>query len=283
MKLVTCFLILVLLVVPFQSASAKSLSKNVVTLTPGKVDSADDIEAAIISVTVNGTRPGTVILDGQNGAFLFTGDDRSLNIFVSSLTLRGVNQAVIENCDDGLFFDDFSLKHVLVESIAFLCTGDGIEATGTFQDVTLRNNIFFARNNGIGTAGHSSGWQIKDNLIQADGDGIRMAGADNVVIANNYLSGNVGIVLLGCSQFQVRRNAIQATYQGLLLGNESWENMVQTNTILGVSAAGIILEHGVVSNRILANRVMCASGMTCLTVDALPEVAESNMIAGNKP
>jgi parallel beta-helix repeat protein len=283
MKLATYFLIFVLLIVPFQSASAKSLAKNVITLTPGEVDSADDIEAAMISITANGTRPGTVILDGQDGAFIFTGDDRSLNIFVSSLTLRGVNQAVIENCDDGLFFDDFPLKHIIIEGIAFLCTGDGMEATGAFQDVTLRNNIIWARNNGIGIGGHSSGLLIKDNLIQADWDGIRMMGAENVVITNNYLSGNAGIVLMGCSRFQVRRNTIQAMNQGVLLRQESWENVVQANTILGVSVAGITLEHGVVSNRILANRVMCASGMTCLTVEALQAVVESNKIVGNKP
>lgn len=283
MKLITGILVFILCIVPFQSVSAKSLPKNVITLTSGEVDSADDIEAAILSVTANGTRPGTVILDGHNGAFLFIGDDRSLNIFVSSLTLRGVNQAVIENCDDGLFFDDFPLKHILVEGIAFLCTGDGIEATGAFQDVTLRNNMFWARNNGIGMSGPSSGWLIKDNLIQAYGDGIWMTGVENAVITNNYLSGNIGIVLMRCSQLQVRRNTIQATNQGVLLGQEAWENMVQANTVLGVSAAGIALEQGVVSNRILANRVTCAAGMSCLTVDALPEVAASNKIAGNKP
>jgi hypothetical protein len=283
MKPVTCFLVLVLLAFPFQSASAKSLSKNVVTLTAGEVDSADDIEAAINNITLNGTRPGTVILDGQDGAFLFTGDDRSLNIFVSSLTLRGINQAVIENCDDGLFFDDFPLKHILVEGIAFLCTGDGLEASGVFQDVTLRNNFFWARNNGIGMGGHSKEWLIEGNYIQAGWDGISMTGAVNVVITNNYLSGNIGIVLMGCSQLQVRRNTIQAMYQGVLLGQESWENLAQANTILGVTIAGISLEHGVVGNRILANRVMCASGMTCLTVEALPDVVESNKIAGNKP
>lgn len=281
MKLVTFSMILVLLFVPFQSACSASIAKNVITLTAGQVDSADDIEAAIISATAKGTRPGTVILDGRNGTFVFSGVDRSLNIFVSNLVLRGVNQAVIENCNDGLFFDDFPLKHILIEGIAFLCTGDGVEASGAFRDVTLRNNMFQAGNNGIGTGGSSSGWLITDNLIQAGWDGIRMTGAEKVVITNNHLSGNIGIGLLQCSQFQVRRNAIQAAYQGVLLGQESWKNMVQANTILGVSAAGIALEPGVTGNWILANRVMCAPGVSCLTVDALPAVAEMNKIAGN--
>jgi hypothetical protein len=283
MKLATCFLILVLFIAPFQSASAKSFENNKVTLTATDVDSADDIEAAIKNITANGSRPGTVILDGQNGAFVFTGEDRSLNIFVSNLTLSGVNRAWIENCDDGLFFDDFPLQHILVQEIAFLCTGDGMEASGAFQDVTLRNNIFWGRYNGIGIGGNSSGWLITGNLIQAGWDGIMMTGADGVVITKNHLSGNNGIVLRACSQLQVRRNTIQAIYQGIFLGQESWENLVQANTILNVSVAGITLEPGVIGNRIYANRVMCASGMTCLIVDALPDVAESNKIAGNKP
>ena len=283
MKLLTIILILVMLIIPFQSASAKGINRNVITLTASDVDSADDIEAAIINVTENGTRPGTVILDGKNGPFVFTGDDRSLNIFVSSLTLRGVNQAWIENCDDGLFFDDFPLRHILVERISFFCTGDGLEATGSFQDVILRNNVFSVGINGIGVGGHSSNWNVKGNMIQAGGDGIVMTGVEGVVITQNHLSARDGIVLLTSSQSQIHRNTIEASFQGILLGQESWENIVQANTILGVSAAGIMLNPGVVNNRILANRVMCAQGTFCLTVDALPEVAEVNKIAGNKP
>lgn len=283
MNLITCFLILGLLFGPVQPAAAENLEKNVITLTARQVDSADDIEAAIIKVTAEGKRPGTVILDGQKGVFVFSGDDRSLNLFVSNLVLRGKNQAVIEACDDGLFFDDFPLKHILVEGIVFLCNGNGVVASGAFQDVTLRDNVFRARNNGISTGGASSGWQITDNLIQGGGDGIHMAGAEKVVISNNHLSGNIGISLLQCSQSQVRRNSIQAAYQGVLLGQESWKNMVQANTILGVSAAGIALEPGVTNNRVLANRVLCTSGSNCQTVDASPDVAEMNTIAGNRP
>jgi len=283
MKLAIGILVLVISFVPFQTSSAASLEQDTVTLTAGEVDSADDIEAAIIMATESGTRPGTVILDGQDGAFIFTGDDRSLNIFVSSLILRGMNQAEIVNCDDGLFFDDFPLRDILIESITFLCTGDGVEATGSFQDVTLSKNTFIARNNGIGMAGNSTGWLIKGNLIQADGDGIRITGAQNVVITNNVISGDVGVGLMSASQMKLRRNTIQAVYQGILLGHESWENVVQANTILGVSLAGISLEPGVVDNRIIANRVTCSPEMNCLTVEVLPEVAESNKIAGNKP
>ena len=283
MNLLSCFLIFGLLTGLAQPGWALGAGKNVITLTADQVDSADDIEAAIIKVTAQGTRPGTVILNGRKGAFVFTGDDKSLNLFVSDLTIRGENQAVIQNCDDGLFFDDFPLHTISVEGIAFLCTGDGVEASGAFQDVTLRNNMFRVGNNGVGTNGSSSGWLVSGNLIQAGGDGIRMAGADKVVITSNHLSGNIGIALLGCSQSQVRRNSIQAATQGVLLGQEAWKNMVQANTILRVSAAGIALEPGVTGNRVLANRVLCAARAECLTVDAAPETAAMNTIAGNRP
>ena len=223
MKFVTCFMIFILLAFPYNSASATPLVKNAITLTSDEVDSADDIEAAIISITSSGTQPGTVIMDGQNGAFIMTSDDRSLNIFVSNLTLRGVNGAMIVNCDDGLFFDDFPLQQIQVEGITFICTGDGVEATGDFQEVTLRDNIFWVENDGIAANGHSNGWLISDNYIQAGGDGINISGAGNVIISDNDLSGNNGVVLLRSTQSHVRHNVIHATYQGILIGQNLGE------------------------------------------------------------
>jgi hypothetical protein len=252
--------------------------QNAITLTADQLDSADDIEAAIKRATAEGTRPGTVILDGRNGAFVFTGDDRSLNIFVSNLTLRGVNQAVIKNCGDGLFFDKFPLKNILVEGIEFVCEGDGVAASGAFENVTLYNNIFRAGRNGIGMGGASSDWLITENVIETDQGGIEITGANKIMITNNHISGNIGIILRQCSQFQVQKNVIQASNQGVLLVQESWKNLVQMNTILGVSHSGIALEPGVTGNQILANRVSCAPGTSCLTVDATPVVAEMNTI-----
>ena len=78
-------------------------------------------------------------------------------------------------------------------------------------------------------------------------------------ISKNYLSGHNGIVLLRVNQFQVHQNAIQATDQGIFLGQESWENQVQANTIY------------------------CAPEAGCLTIDAMENVLQSNKVAGNKP
>ena len=265
--------------VPLLPASADwGSEQNAITLTADQLDSADDIEAAIKRATAEGARPGTVILDGRKGSFVFTGDDRSLNIFVSNLTLLGVNQAVIKNCGDGLFFDNFPLKNILVEGIEFICEGDGVAGSVSFEDVTLFKNIFRAGRTGIGLGGASSGWLIVDNVIEAERAGIEINGAISIVIANNHISGNNGIILRQCSQSRVEGNIIQASYQGVLLDQESWRNLLQRNTILGVSNSGIALGSDVTDNQILANKVSCAPGTSCLIVDATPEVAEMNTI-----
>lgn len=300
MKIVFCFLIFVALFVPLIGASAgvnpglpntgqpepgapprdARQARSSVTLTASQVSSAVDIEAAIIQATAGGTRQGMVTLDGKKGAFVFTGDDRSVNIFVSNMTLRGVNQPVIRNCDDGLFFDNFPLVNIQVEGIAFLCSGDGVEASGSFQDMTLRSNLFQAANNGIGVAGGSSEWLITGNTIQAGWNAVSISGAKNVTINDNHLAGSIGVALMGCSGSQVRRNAIDGGYQGVLLGQESWQNLVQSNTISGVSTAGITLAPGSVRNRVLSNSVLCAAGSACQTIDAQ---GKGNVVEKNRP
>ncbi len=285
MKLATCMLMFGLFFIPLQDAEASRQKAGLVVITAGQVDGANDIEAAIERATARGTRYGTVVLDGSEGAFAFTDLDKSINIYVSGLTLRGMRQAVIKNCDDGLFFDALSSppRNILVEGIAFLCTGDGVEAGGAFQNVTLRNNMFKAGNNGISIAGASGGWLITGNVIEAEGDGMSINGARNIVISNNHVSGSTGVSLPRCTQFQVRQNAIQAKRQGVLLGQEAWKNILQANTIIGVSQAGITLEPGVSENRVLGNRVLCAPGKSCATVEAAPAAAEMNSITGNQP
>ena len=283
MKLVTSILLLVLLLAPVQPAFAARPGANTVTLTASQVDGANDIEAAIIQATADGKRPGTVILDGIEGPFVYTDLDRSLNLWISNLTLRGINNAVLSNCDGGLSFDDLPMQNVLVEEITFLCTGEAVTANGAHQGVILRNNIIQAVGHGIILGGASSGWEITGNLVQAGGDAIRIYDTSDMLISGNHLSGTIGVALFRCSQMDVRNNAIHAAWQGVLLGQDAWNNSVQINTILGVEQSGIALEPGVTGNRIVANRVLCAPGASCLTVDASEDLAEYNQIAGNKP
>jgi hypothetical protein len=255
-----------------------SSEQNVETLTANQVIGANDIEAAIKRATADGTRPGTVILDGRNGAFVYTVDDRSINIFVSNLTLLGVNQAVIKNCADGLYFDDFPLKHIKVEGIEFICDGSGVVANGAFEDVTLRDNIFRAGNSGIDIGGASSHWLITENVIEAVHTALVVTGAQKIEITNNQISGNTGIILRQCSESTVQKNVIKAADQGILLSQESWKNLVQMNTIQGVSHSGITLEAGVTGNQILDNTISCAPGTSRVKIEAAPEVVKMNTI-----
>jgi parallel beta-helix repeat protein len=283
-KLTTRFLLIISLLLPFQQISNRiGLKQNAVTLTASQVTSAVDIEAAIRNVTAEGTRRGTVILDGREGAFLLSGADRSINIFVSNLVLRGVNGAVIQGCDDGLFFDDFPLTHITIREITFLCNGDGVNASGVFQDVALQHNLFQAGKNGIVVTGASSKWTITGNLILAGLDAVRLTAVEQFEITDNHISGNIAISLLMGTKNAVHDNAIQANYQGIQLGMETGHNTVKGNTILGVSAAGIALEPGVAGNRVSGNLVLCAFETSCLTVDAGSEATEMNTIAGNRP
>jgi cyanophycinase-like exopeptidase len=284
MKLTIRFLFIVSMLIPFQLFSTQmGLRPTQVILTASQVTSAVDIEIAINSATANGTRAGTVILDGREGPFLLTADDKSVNIFVSNLTLRGLNGAVIRGCDDGLFFDDFALKAISVSDISFFCFGDGVDASGAFQDVTLKNNLFQVERTGISVTGASTKWTITGNLILAGMEAIRLTSVEKAAITNNHLSGTIAVSLFRGSKNLVRGNALQAACQGVLLGQETWQNTIRENTILGVSAAGIALEPGTVENWVMANSVLCAFEANCLTVDASGETAEMNKILGNRP
>jgi hypothetical protein len=249
-----------------------------VTITRDQIDGANDIEAAIQRATAEGSRPGTVVLDGSRGAFVFTDDDRSVNIFVSNLVLRGVNNAVIRNCGDGLYFDNFPLKNILVAGIEFNCEGEGVAGSGAFENVVFYQNTFRGERNGIAIGGASRDWLITENVLEGGQGGMIASGAQNFLVLDNQVSGITGITLRECSRFLIQQNTIAASYQGIQLAQESWQNMVQRNTVQGVSHSGITLDAGVTNNQILENRVSCATGISCLAVAAAPEVAQNNTI-----
>ncbi|OGO27469.1 MAG: hypothetical protein A2136_01000 [Chloroflexi bacterium RBG_16_54_11] len=95
MKPATILIIFILLFLPFQPAAAKKPAQNEIRITASEVDDANDIEEAIRRATGEGSHEGSVVLDGRNGAFVFTDRDKSINIFVSELTMRGENNATI--------------------------------------------------------------------------------------------------------------------------------------------------------------------------------------------
>jgi hypothetical protein len=270
--------------VPLKSISAGWTSfQNAITLTADQVHSALDIEAAIKTATTNGSRPGTIILDGQKGPFIFTRNDRTVNIFVSNLTILGQNQASIQDCEDGLFLDDFPLENILVEGIEFICSGHGVWTRNESKMVVLRNNIFRTGSTAIDTYLRPSDWLITYNLIETNSVGIVMTGTERFVITHNHINANIGITIHQGSDIKVQKNILHASDQGIQLIKLSLRNLVQMNSIWDVSQSGIFLEPGVRDNQILDNTVVCAPNISCLTVDATPELAEMNTIDGNRP
>lgn len=102
------------------------------------------------------------------------------------------------------------------------------------------------------------------------------------MIAGNHICGNVGVVLAGCSNSQVRNNVIKAAYQSVSLIQKSWRNKVQPNTILDVNHSGIGLADDVTGNKIMANRIICAAEIKYLAVDANPIAFDNSKIAFEK-
>lgn len=224
------------------------------------------------------------ILYGAKGTFRLIADDKSINIFVSDLTLRGKNNAIITGCDEGLFFDDFPLKHILIEEITFNCYGDEVEAPVSFQDISIRINLFQVGGSGILVHGSSRNRVISNNTIQARDNGIWVFNGQKTTITSNHLAGGkTGVLLQAASAIQVRRNFIYAGIQSVFLEQESWNNLVQGNSILGVQLAGIVLSPDVMDDRVLVNRALCAVGLTCQTISASEATLEKNKYAGNRP
>ncbi|MCD6061089.1 MAG: Periplasmic copper-binding protein (NosD) [Moraxellaceae bacterium] len=263
-----------------------------VTLTRNDVSSALDIETAINSATNFGTTSGTVILDGRQGEFVYSGPDRSINIAVSRLTLRGVHGATIANCDDGLFFDDVAVRNIIVERLAFHCTGDGIDHVGLSprKDVTVRNNVFETGLSGISVS-NTIEWRILNNSIVAGTEpgqtGITFFGSRDSQIVGNTLIAAQGLRLgtegsLVSSGNRVIANRIAAHDTGIRLDPGASRNSVLANRIalFGPAGTGILLEGGTFHNRVQGNRVSIVPGGTLTTV---LDLGTGNLVQGNQP
>lgn len=145
-----------------------------VILTASQVTSAVDIESAIQQATGNGAHAGTVTLDASGGDFVFTGTDRSVNIFLSNIRLRSRNGAVIRGCDDGVLFDERTANDVAIEGITFHCSTGGVVSGGIKHSrVSIRNNVFHAGAIGISVE-KGSEWQVDNNTIEASEVGVKL-------------------------------------------------------------------------------------------------------------
>ncbi len=256
-----------------------------VTLNADQVTSASDIESAIETATNNGSRPGVVTLDSSKGDFTYTGDDRSINIYYSNITLRSRNGAEITNCGDGIFFDDFVTDNIVIEGIRFVGENGVIAGYGTHRNVTIKNNVFIANSFAISAQG-ADGWIITGNHAVGNGTVINLFETTEAIITNNALVGSTqgfGIYLDHSIGNTVRHNMIVNGLHGITIGLESLANRVTDNKIYLVGESGILFQGNNEYNSVLANKVSCQPNAECVTVKVKnPPLSTTNKVHGNK-
>lgn len=285
MKTILVLFTIILLALPVGSVGAANPPAGRVVLTADQVHTAVDIEAAIQQATAHGTRPGTVILDGREGPFSYRqaeGNDYSINIFVSNLTLKGRNNAQIYG--EEIYFDDLGIENITVENLVLHCANDCINSWGDVTHVTIRQNKLYAPEGmGIGVA-LTEDWLIESNTINVSETAVQVIESSAVDVLGNELSGYIPVMLVRSDDCRVVANTVHGIWQGILLTSPSLSNKVNANSVFGVQASGIALEPGTQGNSVHGNRVMCAVwAEDCLTVDAYEAAATENNISGNKP
>ena len=257
-----------------------------ITLDASQVTSARDIEMAIDFVTDYGSHPGIVTLDEGKGKFEYTGDDRSINIYYSNVTLRSLNRATIGNCDDGVFFDDMIANNIVIEGVAFVCLG-GHSVYAPFLSqhhfVTLRNNYFETGEHPAIAILQGDYWIITRNQIPSLGTGVYLNETGGTLIRNNTIRANIGVELYNSGyDNSVTNNKITAWWQGVVLSGKTLGNQVTANKIYHVQDHGIYFADIVAGNRVTANQITCWPGVECRAVYAEPINYEQNKISGNK-
>lgn len=280
MKKVSVFLIAAMIFM--LGAVPISTKHSEIVLTAGDVTSARDIEYAIDTATNNGTRPGIVTLDSSRGDFLYTADDRSINIYVSNIVLRSKNGAVLKNCGDGVFFDAVTANRVTVQGITFYCEGSGIAGGSGHEHVVIRDNSFHVGAYAVGLE-YGRDWKIIGNHAVTESNAVFIIRSDNIDVSRNRLTGYLGVALDNSRNVRVLNNKIESVRHGILLDTGSSYNQVVANKILSTQYSGITFEGETLYNKILSNRIMCATGYLCELIKVeVPPLSSTNKIEGNK-
>lgn len=284
MKKFALFLIVAALITLGNAPMGKPAAE--VVLNASQVTSAVDIEMAIAAATANGTRPGIVTLDGSQGKFIYTADDRSINILYSNFTLRSFNWATIGNCADGVFFDDVPVSNVVITGIELVCL-DGHSVSASYpsahKNIVLRNNWLESGSHPTLNLYRSEGWTITDNWILSLGTAIFLNESKGVTIRNNVIRANVGADLLNAGPDNALINNRFSAYQrGVVLSGESMRNQITGNHFDRVQEMGVFLPDPVSGNKIIGNKVACWPEVGCTAVVASDTNYEHNKIVGNK-
>jgi len=284
MKKISYILILALFVTLGNAPMSRTTAE--VTLNASQVTSARDIEQAIDTATAYGTRPGIVTLDGSKGKFEYTGDDRSINIYYSNITIRSFNWATIGNCDDGVFFDDVTANNILIEGVELVClNGHAVYAPflGKHHFVTLRNNYFESGSAPAINLLQGDYWTITGNQILSMGTGIYLNETGGTLIRKNFIQAYIGVELFNSGYDNiVSNNNITAWHQGVVLSGKTLRNKITANRMFRIQDAGIVFTDIVAWNQVTSNQITCWPGVTCTAVIADPINYDQNKIAGNK-
>jgi nitrous oxidase accessory protein NosD len=226
---------------------------------------------------------------------VYSDGDRSINIRVSNLTLRGINGAILSNCADGLFFDAVPIENLLVEGITFNCAnGNGLAWTGLGPrvGVTVRNNTIQAGVRGI-VVGDAVDWMIANNAISGGSDpglaAVDLVAATGSMIVNNVLAGFFGVRLptdpavfgdQASIANKVVNNHIEAFETGIRLVQGASENKLIGNRITVAQSPGIFLDSTTRKNKVHGNRVLLVSGGDAVAVE---DLGTDNKVSGNRP
>jgi len=263
-----------------------AMAANEVILDASQVTSALDIEHAIDAATAYGTRPGVVTLDSSQGKFEYTGDDRSINLYYSDITLRSLNGGTIGNCDDGVFFDDLIANNVVIQGVRFVCLeGHAVSAPFLTQHhyAILRDNYFETGTAPAINILQGDYWTITGNEILSLGTGIYLNETGGTIIRNNTIRANVGVELYNSGyDNMVSKNSITAFWQGVVLSGKTLRNMITGNRLYQVQDSGIVFADIVAWNRVTSNRIVCWPEVECTAVTADPLNYEQNRITGNR-
>lgn len=228
------------------------------------------------SVTINGTSPNLLILDGNNDVRIFNIDNSGATVSISNLTIE--NGYVGEGSGAGIR----NLGNLTLSNIVFrnnevrLGSGGAISNSGSLNlsNSTLTSNFANSFGDGAGIANSGSliisNTTIENNEAEFNGGGISnfdgIITITNSIIRGNTTSGFGG----GISNFRsppIGRTAIRKSAEGIPSGTVTITNStISENVAIGGNGGGIYNENGEVN-------------ITSSTIGSAPDEGGSNRAA----